>query len=667
VNPTGSDLGATFGGVGGHRWRVINRLIEIFWSNTGLQRAADESARIISEEIGDGATVVLLDEVAAGEAVYAISTSPERQQMAEQLFSRLSIDDLHRLIRAFDERPARTVNSIAAVLPEGPTYDVLISYSEYTELRDVALCPIPGRHGLPRGVIICSRNPKSERFASEDLAALVSAADSIGMGLAMGLAMAEAQQATSRWRQAFDLSPFGYAVIDLDQRITSLNRAGAEILGRSQHEAVGSRWSEFTDPTHESDTAAQIASLEAEQVQSVISEGPILRPDGTRPWIYQSLTLVRTEQSQPHELHLLFIDISDEREAEEQAAIFGELIKSSPDFISIADRDGAVHFVNDAGRALIRMPDEIRVEDSGIRATQFVDMSAAYVAQARATYEATGRWSGDGLLADYTDGSQIPVSVSSFRIPNPHTGEPLAHATIQRDIRERIRSEQAIAHLAEQRRVLLTDLLAAEQAERGRIASDVHDDALQLLAAGQLRMQLLLGQLERGDVPAALAAGNHIADILSEAQGQLRRLLLDLESPTEPGRHLEDALRETAESFFADTPTVVTVTGALSEVPSDAAAVFYRAGREAVSNARQHARAAHVTVRLTEDLDSWCMTVTDDGIGVPEPIPYRPGHLGVRGMSNRVAALGGSFTIGRAGAGGTKVSLRVPRTAVDQP
>ncbi len=219
-----------------------------------------------------------------------------------------------------------------------------------------------------------------------------------------------------------------------------------------------------------------------------------------------------------------------------------------------------------------------------------------------------------------------------------------------------------VVQLAEQRRVLLGELVNAEQAERERIAHDVHDDSIQLLAAAGLRMQILLNELDRdGDTDKARTAG-FIADLLHEAQGSLRRLLLDLEPAESEHRHIHDALREVTDSFFADSTTSVTISGTLTDLPSEVASVLFRAGREAVSNARRHAEASAVHVLLAEDELHWRVEVIDDGVGIPEEIPARAGHLGVRGMQNRLKALGGTCTIGRGPDGGTRVTLAVPRS-----
>jgi signal transduction histidine kinase len=218
-----------------------------------------------------------------------------------------------------------------------------------------------------------------------------------------------------------------------------------------------------------------------------------------------------------------------------------------------------------------------------------------------------------------------------------------------------------VGDLAEQRRRLLAELITAEQAERQRIAHDVHDDALQILAATQLRLQIHQDHLESLSDPTSVAQTDEIVSLVSTAQRQLRHLLLDLERPSATGVKVHDVLNESAAAFFDGVATKVTVTCQLREMPEDVATVFIRTGREALSNARQHANANNVRLELTEDDAQWRMTVVDDGVGIPIPVPMRPGHLGVPGMATRAKALGGSLSVSRRDEGGTCVSLTIPR------
>lgn len=219
------------------------------------------------------------------------------------------------------------------------------------------------------------------------------------------------------------------------------------------------------------------------------------------------------------------------------------------------------------------------------------------------------------------------------------------------------RSEKRL--LSQQRQVLLKELVRAEQVERERIAQDVHDDSIQLLSAAQLRLQLLLASLDPESVTFAKA--DTVSGLLHSAQDSLRALLTDLNGGHQSGLPLAEVLRRTAEDFFDGTSTEVRVTGSIDEIPHECAAVLLRVVREAISNARQHAHATSVHVSLQTTPTQWTLQVLDDGVGIPDTIPTRPGHLGLRGMSGRVAALGGRCSVVRGLSGGTQVSIEVPR------
>jgi signal transduction histidine kinase len=348
------------------------------------------------------------------------------------------------------------------------------------------------------------------------------------------------------------------------------------------------------------------------------------------------------------------------RRAAAEAHIFHSLALSSPDFVAIVDNEGRVTFLNDAGRNLVGLPSDLDIGQTTARdyagpaeplGEDFNDWP-----QVTSPY-----WYGTSSLRDWRDDSEIPVSARSFWIHDHHSGERLGIATVQRDIRAEIAAQREIEALAEQRRVLLAQLVNAEQAERQRIAQEVHDEAMQWLAAGQLRLQMLANQIGAGDLATASRSAEDVSDLVGSAQARLRHLLLDLEPPSASTRELHDALVDATKKFFADTDTRVTVTGLLTGVPADVATVLYRVAREAVSNARRHANAGRVEVTLSEDERQWRLYVADDGVGLPEPLPASPGHLGISGMINRASAIGGTCTIRPGASGGTEVLIAIPK------
>jgi two-component system sensor histidine kinase UhpB len=91
--------------------------------------------------------------------------------------------------------------------------------------------------------------------------------------------------------------------------------------------------------------------------------------------------------------------------------------------------------------------------------------------------------------------------------------------------------------------------------------------------------------------------------------------------------------------------------------------VIYRVVQEGVINALRHANPAHVAIEVRGTAQDIKVTVTDDGIGLP-PAWAKPGHFGLRGLTDRVTQLGGVFDIGnRGGPTGTQLVATIPLQA----
>ena len=129
---------------------------------------------------------------------------------------------------------------------------------------------------------------------------------------------------------------------------------------------------------------------------------------------------------------------------EERARRFEALVDADPDFIAIASVDGKVDFVNRAGRRLVGFD-----EDADLATTSILDFLTpegllASVEHEQPAVVRDGHWSGTSTLRDWRDDSGIPVAVSSFLLRDVTTDEPLAMATIQRDLRESLRAAEAV-------------------------------------------------------------------------------------------------------------------------------------------------------------------------------------------------------------------------------
>jgi len=225
---------------------------------------------------------------------------------------------------------------------------------------------------------------------------------------------------------------------------------------------------------------------------------------------------------------------------------------------------------------------------------------------------------------------------------------------------EAIRSAEQQQRAASEIRALYHRVVAAQEVERGRLARDLHDSVLQDLCAVSRDMKALEAQPQANEkLFADLAARS------GEAVQALRAVCNDLRPPLL--RHdLAAALKALIEQLSARSRTSIHIALAASEVrlPDEMAVAVFRIAQEALHNAIQHADASEIEVRLTNYPDRLRLTVTDDGRGIPggaEPGRFvAEGHLGLAGMRERAAMIGGRLEVQTAPDYGTVVVLELP-------
>jgi signal transduction histidine kinase len=196
-------------------------------------------------------------------------------------------------------------------------------------------------------------------------------------------------------------------------------------------------------------------------------------------------------------------------------------------------------------------------------------------------------------------------------------------------------------------------IVEATDAERRRIERDLHDGAQQSLVSALLGVRLSRGMLD-GDPSAAPAA----------------------DSLDRSARHLDDALRELRELAHGIHPAVLTESGlpaaleSLAErssvpatlsvdvptrLPASVEEAAYFVAAEAMANAAKHAQASALSVAARLDDGRLALRIADDGAG-----GARPEGSGMRGMADRVSALGGTLVIGSPSGGGTTIEAFIP-------
>lgn len=224
-----------------------------------------------------------------------------------------------------------------------------------------------------------------------------------------------------------------------------------------------------------------------------------------------------------------------------------------------------------------------------------------------------------------------------------------------REVAELIRTCNAMLERLEQERATSSArALLAQEAERRRIAQELHDEV------GQTMTAILLG-LKRAadDAPDPLRKDLHeVQEITRESLDEVRRLVRRLRPGVLDDLGLISALTSLTEDFATHTGLRITrrFDPDLPALAPETELVLYRVAQESLTNAARHADAEHVTVALRHTDDSAVLTVTDDGRGVKAA---REG-AGIRGMRERALLIGGSLEIAPAPDTGTRAQLTAP-------
>ncbi len=209
-------------------------------------------------------------------------------------------------------------------------------------------------------------------------------------------------------------------------------------------------------------------------------------------------------------------------------------------------------------------------------------------------------------------------------------------------------------------RQMSSQVLTAQEEERKRIARELHDDTAQALTSVLVRLRLL----ERSAGDGRLRAGiTELRDLTGEALEGVRRMAIDLRPPMLDDLGLEAALQAFVQDFSHRWPVKAKFTsGRLGRLPLDVELVLYRIVQEALSNVAKHANASRVEARLTRRGRSLHLVIEDDGCGfdVEAAKSSRGSGLGLFGMEERLALIGGSVRVESAVGRGTRVSVEAP-------
>ncbi|HET9605741.1 MAG TPA: response regulator, partial [Nitrospira sp.] len=292
-----------------------------------------------------------------------------------------------------------------------------------------------------------------------------------------------------------------------------------------------------------------------------------------------------------------------------------------------------------------------------------------------------GRWQGE--IRQATKDGQAVIVESRMVTMTEEFGDILVLET-NRDVTERRAIHERVCRLAEELedrvkdrtkellqsqtllRQLASELTIAEQRERRRIATDLHDYLAQLLVCARLKVAQSRGRMGDSEVESWLGESD---DILQQALTYTRSLVAQLTPMALHEFGLAAALKWLADQMRQQYRLSVQVDvqhGMSVTLPEDQSVLIFQSIRELLINVAKHARVDQAAVRMEQRDGRLVIAVIDEGLGsdtTTSPPPTLASKFGLFSIGERMRALGGTFEFRSIHGKGTTATLTLPLPA----
>lgn len=496
-----------------------------------------------------------------------------------------------------------------------------------------------------RGKIICDEqgNPVRIVGVSQDVTESHRVAESLRVS-------------EQKYRDIFEFAPVGIYQARRDGTLVTANKALASMLG---YESVDELLSVTLDSDVYFDEGERQRLIGEHEHRGYATDLEVRwkKKDGAPIWVQLTAHSIKGADGATACFEGFVRDITERKLAEEALAAseerYRELFENARDAIYVHDLKGRYTSVNRAAEKLLGFS---REEIIGRHYSNFVAPSHLKYPrenfckklddQLETTYEVD-------MIAK--DKRRVPVEINSRLILE--NGVPIGVQGTARDITERRQAQEVL-------RTYSRRLIDAQEAERQRIARELHDEIGQVLTAVKINMQTAQALCETSD------GAGHFHDsfkVIDEGLRQVQNLSLDLRPPHLDGFGLAVALRWYIDRFSQRTgiPTDLHCEQPEDErLARELETACFRIAQEALTNVARHSGAKRVSVQLKRSNGALHLAVSDDGCGFDASRMRSPlianATLGLRGMEERAQGVGGTLEIQSIKGNGTEVHCRFP-------
>ncbi len=479
--------------------------------------------------------------------------------------------------------------------------------------------------------------------------------------------LAALRESEERFRTIFEAARnVAFVTTDLngpEARILDFSPGAEEIFGYSREEAVGQPLA-ILHPSHQVKHFGLVTERMRRSRASVTAELELVRKSGERfPAILTTFPIL-DDAGNMEKILGVSIDITDRKRVEEalreSEERYRSLVENMDLGITLIDRDYRVVMTNVAhGRLFDKRPEEFVGKHCYEEFEKRGDV-CPHCPGARAM--ASGEPHEVETEGVRDDGTRFPVRVQAFPTFGAD-GEAIGFIEVAEDIAGRKRAEDELRAHQRRLRSLASQLSLAEEQERRRIASDLHDSVGQLLAIAGMR----LGVLQQK--PYSADFGRRLQDInklIEQASRTMQSLIFELSPPALYELGLAAAVELLAEQMREQHGLEVAVRadGGKAPMTNDVRSLLFKAVRELLMNVVKHAKATRAEVRISKGRDGVLIEVADNGVGFDveqlDARRDRVGGFGLFSIRERLEHLGGSVNIESALGKGTVVTAALP-------
>ena len=429
-----------------------------------------------------------------------------------------------------------------------------------------------------------------------------------------------------------------------DTTLTFVNDPFCRFWNKSREEMLGHPFIEMIPAPARPAVRERLQGL---RQGSNSEDHPVCLPDGTEGWHRWIHSAIVDQHGRIVEYQGVGRDITDQKRAEHALRTAEQrnsaILRAIPDMMFVLRRDGTYVDYHARDPSVIYLPPE-----------QFLGRTVRDIFSpdlAETVMEGIERCcvTGEPVVVEFE------LNVGYLR-HNEARLVPLANdqvLSIVRDVTEARRAQEL-------NRALAGRLIVSQEAERQRIARELHDDLSQKIAVLNIDVDRLSHQMQTSEHRTWL---RRISAQVAEVAEHLHDLSYELHPARLQTLGLLESLRVMCSEFSHQRNIHVTFTATDSELPlvidPAVSLCVYRLTQEALHNVARHSHAAEATVQLSYEGGDVCLQIADSGVGF-ELHSSRHTGLGVVSMRERVGVLNGKLVIDTAPGRGTRIVARIP-------